>query len=39
MANDSFMNIDGEYYHLAGGMIREIGMTGYRVHFEAVKNK
>lgn len=39
IANDSFMNIDGEYYHLAGGMIRETGMTGYRVHFEAVKNK
>lgn len=34
MANDSFMNIDGEYYHLAGGMIREIGMTGYRVHYD-----
>ena len=39
MANDSFMDVDGEYYGLAGGMIREVGMTGYRVHFEAVKNE
>lgn len=39
MANDSFMDVDGEYYGLAGGMIREVDMTGYRVHFEAFKNE
>ncbi|WP_373165384.1 hypothetical protein [Agathobaculum sp. Marseille-P7918] len=39
LANGGGVKIGNDYYSVRGGLIEELGLTGYRVHFEAVKSQ